>query len=349
MKKLTLIALILSLGISTGFAKEKEPEGPKVTTSGYVDTYYSYNPAGVAPEGRIFDLSDNTFRTALVGYSVVVDAPKTGGRIDLVFGETADVVAAGNEEHKMFQQAFVTLKAGDATIDFGKFVTHIGYEVIPSKDNANLSRSFLFGYTIPFDHTGLRVSKPLGDVKAMVCLLDSGWASEASANSDKTLGLQLNAPLAGGNAILNALYGAEGAGDVSAKRTVVELILMNKLGESMSLGLEGVFGQQDDLSDDSVITWGGVAGYLTYDLKKDWSASGRVENFNAVDLWGMVHREGTLTLAKKIENLLLRAEYRLDLAYDREGEPVGSFPDSDPLRGPVSAQRTLGLGAVYSF
>jgi len=343
-----ILALIFLLGM--GLTHLDAADGPKVTTGGYVDAYYSYDPAGVAPEGRVFDVSENMFRTALVGYSVAVDGKKTGARFDGVFGQTADIVAAGNEEHKMFQQAYVTLKAGDAIFDLGKFVTHMGYEVIPSKDNANISRSFLFGYTIPFDHTGLRVSKPLGGgVKAMACLLDSGWAAEFSANTDKTLGFQLSVPFAGGTVVANGIYGAEGAGDVSSRRAVGELILTNRIGEAFSIGLDGVYGQQDDPVDETVVVWGGVAGYVSCNLNEDWIISGRFEQFNAADLWGVVVREGTLTVARKIENLLLRAEYRVDLAFDREGDAVGSFPTSDPARGPVSTQRTLGAGAVLSF
>jgi hypothetical protein len=341
--KRTLILILAALALPLAAAETK------VTTSGYVDAYYSYNPAGTAPAMRVFDVSDNMFRTSLVGYSVVADGPKTGGRVDLVFGQAADLAAAGNEEHKMFQQAYLTLKAGDASFDLGKFVTHIGYEVIPSKDNANLSRSLLFGYSIPFDHTGLRVSKPLGSARIMACLLNSGWASESSANTDKTVGLQLSSPMAGGTVIVNALHGAELAGDVSTKRTVAELILMNKLGGSLSLGLDGVFGQQDDWTDESVVTWSGVAGYASYALKDDWSLSGRVEQFNVIDASGVVVREGTLTVGRKLDSLLLRAEYRLDLATDRDGEAAGMFPDPDPSRGPVSAQRTVAMGAVYSF
>jgi len=44
--------------------------------------------------------------------------------------------------------------------DFGEHVTHMGYEVTEGYDgwNDNYSRSFLFGYTIPFTHTGLKAT-----------------------------------------------------------------------------------------------------------------------------------------------------------------------------------------------
>ena len=39
-------------------------------------------------------------------------------------------------------------------MDFGKFVTSAGAEVIESKDNWNYSRSLLFAYAIPYWHFG---------------------------------------------------------------------------------------------------------------------------------------------------------------------------------------------------
>ena len=47
-------------------------------------------------------------------------------------------------------------------IDGGKFVTHMGYEVIGGYDgyNDNFSRGFIFGYGIPFTHTGLKAHTP---------------------------------------------------------------------------------------------------------------------------------------------------------------------------------------------
>ena len=64
----------------------------------------------------------------------------------------------------MLQQAYLTavLPVGAGlTVDVGKFVTHMGNEVIESKDNWNYSRSFLFAYAIPYYHTGIRLTYPL--------------------------------------------------------------------------------------------------------------------------------------------------------------------------------------------
>ena len=66
------------------------------------------------------------------------------------------------------QQAYLSYNApfgNGLQVDIGKFTTHLGYELIEGYDgyNDNYSRSFLFGYAIPFAHTGVRTSYSFGD------------------------------------------------------------------------------------------------------------------------------------------------------------------------------------------
>src|SRR5436309_1397363 len=53
--------------------------------------------------------------------------------------------------------------AGGWQVKAGKFVTLLGSEVIEAPSNFNYSRSFLFGFAIPFTHTGVLFTPPLGD------------------------------------------------------------------------------------------------------------------------------------------------------------------------------------------
>ncbi len=92
-----------------------------------------------------------------------------GARIDLIFGRTNTFInkAATNgkgDQLNYIEQAFMSLKPPKAKgleMDFGKFVTSAGAEVIESKDNWNYSRSLLFAYAVPYFHFGLRSSLPV--------------------------------------------------------------------------------------------------------------------------------------------------------------------------------------------
>ena len=55
----------------------------------------------------------------------------------------------------------------------GKYATHMGYEVIGGYDgyNDNFSRGFIFGYGIPFTHTGLKATYAFNSkIAAMVSI-----------------------------------------------------------------------------------------------------------------------------------------------------------------------------------
>ena len=49
----------------------------------------------MGPSGRAFDTSDNTFRVGLAKFSVDAKESKAGGHIDLIYGQTADIINTG--------------------------------------------------------------------------------------------------------------------------------------------------------------------------------------------------------------------------------------------------------------
>ncbi len=138
------------------------------------------------PALRTFDVQHNAFSLSLaeVAFQKTATAESEGGfRVDLDFGKTADLVGAfepegsdGKEIYKHIQQAYVSYFATPKlTLDFGKYVTPIGAEVIESKDNWNYTRSVLFGYAIPFYHTGLRATITANDKVSFGAYLTNGW------------------------------------------------------------------------------------------------------------------------------------------------------------------------------
>jgi hypothetical protein len=74
----------------------------------------------------------------------------------------------GKEYLKYVQQAYVSYLAGKVSIDFGKFVTPAGAEVIENKDNFNYSRGLLFALAIPYYHMGARIGYALSTAERSV-------------------------------------------------------------------------------------------------------------------------------------------------------------------------------------
>ena len=96
----------------------------------------------------------------------------------------------GTNYLKYVQQAYVSylVPAGKGlTVDFGKFVTWNGAEVIESKDNWNYSRSLLFALAIPYYHMGARVGYAVNDKVSVTGFLVNGWNSVKDNNDAKTV------------------------------------------------------------------------------------------------------------------------------------------------------------------
>jgi hypothetical protein len=83
-----------------------------------------------------------------------------GGQLEVSLGSDANVIASYGGAANTYTdvtQAFLYYATGPFTLNAGKFETLAGYEVIESPNDNQISRSILFGFAIPFTHTGLRL------------------------------------------------------------------------------------------------------------------------------------------------------------------------------------------------
>jgi len=173
--------------------------------SGFVDGYYGYNfntpvTRKAGPE-RTFDVNHNSFSLNLaeLSFAKTPTADSRGGfRLDLDYGPTQDIVNAtdpsGPNVFRNLGQAYLSYSADvgkGLQIDFGKFVTPMGFEVIKTKDNWNYSRSLLFTLAIPFYHMGVRATYNFNDKVSLAGFLVNGWNNTVATIDKKTVGAQL--------------------------------------------------------------------------------------------------------------------------------------------------------------
>jgi hypothetical protein len=100
----------------------------------------------------------------------------------------------GGQQIKNVLQAYLSyvVPVGNRlTVDFGKFVTPAGAEVIETKDNYNYSRGFLFSYG-PYYHTGFRSKYTINDKVALSGFLVNGWDTALDYNHGKTYGASVS-------------------------------------------------------------------------------------------------------------------------------------------------------------
>ncbi len=223
------------------------PAPGTVTVTGLVDVYYGINVRaprapgdkpfgavlttgnpgeviGVDNTGHSFDINDRDPSFSLGELNIVRTPGKgfpLGLTVTLTGGDTARIVNAnepgGTSSWQWVQQAYLTytpkILKRDVTIDFGKFVTPFGYEVIESSSNDNYTRSFGFQYAIPFYHAGIRAAFPISSKLTATLFAVNGWNNVADDNNAKSIIAQLTwKPNAKLSANLTYMGGAEGTG-----------------------------------------------------------------------------------------------------------------------------------------
>jgi hypothetical protein len=187
-------------------APAAKPWYEEIAVNAFLSASYSYNfnrPDSGTNQLRVFDFDDDSFKVdvAEVVLQKAISKPgEAGFRVDLAAGSSIPRVSSSygllQGQDVDLQQAFVSWIApvgSGLRLDAGKFVTHFGYEVIDGYDgyNDNATRSFLFGYTIPFTHTGLKASYTFSDQLAGMFEICNGWDDVRDNNSSKSVGAQL--------------------------------------------------------------------------------------------------------------------------------------------------------------
>src|SRR4029077_1684556 len=142
-----------------------------ITVNGYVDMSYEYlSGLGSFASGtadRVFDARHDSV-TLHQAALTIARQPKEGFGVlvNLTAGQDAPIIKSypntGGSDFDV-TQAYVQYASGPLTLIGGKFVTLAGAETINPTTDSNFSRSILFGYAIPFTHTGFRASYAVND------------------------------------------------------------------------------------------------------------------------------------------------------------------------------------------
>lgn len=250
-----------------------------VKLEGMVDAYYSYRFQGAAADAtnelRAFDDRNHAFTLGYAKVALSMPAEPAGFRLDLGFGRTADLAAtdfAQPEVFKHVQQAYASAKLFDkVTVDFGKFVTSAGAEVIEAKDNWLQSRSLLFGWAIPFTHTGLRLSMPVAEGITVQAGAMNSWDTILTGRTWKTFNVSALANLPSGTTVALNFYGGPQA--TNTIRWLVDVVLNQNIGDKVAVNLNGDFGLEGSSM------WYGAALMGKYMVTERIRVAARVEYF----------------------------------------------------------------------
>lgn len=414
--KTILAVSIAAASASTVMAAETMTEKPGVPTlgqvmeatgisvNGYIDMSYTWLSGSGAFTGmgmfnRVFDTERRSFNVNAVDLTLAALPPEGfGGMVNLTAGSDAKYIASAGSDGCAFvacpsadefdvTQAYVHFDAHFATgglmVIGGKYVTLAGAELIKSPANLNFSRSILFGYAMPFTHTGVRAyftpgGRPMamgmasGGEWTFIAGLNNGWdvlkESTQLAATDGTQGLGKTVELGVSGAITKSLslvavyYRGNESGATSAiapattgQRTLLDLVLTFTATDNLNFVLNYDKGEQDKVySDGSKAKWSGLAAYASYKLSDAWRVAFRTESFDdKVGLAGdMGFRTGVMDGQKWKENTLTLAyapaknvELRGEVRKDKSNQSSFVQPDGTTKK----SQDSFGLEAIYKF
>jgi hypothetical protein len=313
--------------------------------SGFIDGYYSFNfnrpntTDGYDQLNQLYNFNDKTdqFELSAAKLTLNHDPDPIGAHVDFIYGRTNSLINAAPanstsaDQLNYIEQAFLSLKPPKAKgfeLDFGKFVTSAGAEVIEAKDNWNYSRSLLFVNAIPYWHFGARTSMPVSKTETIGFQLVNGWNNVSKSNGGVT-GVFTSAyvkPKATWD--LNYIVGPENPNTTSGLRNLVDTTLLLTPPGKFNAYINFDYGMNQDAivgtgesayGDKKLHNWDGVAAAAHEQATAKNAVGGRFEYFSDPDGFqtGTPQHlyEGTFTYEYKwVEGALIRAEYRCDFS-----------------------------------
>lgn len=316
--------------------------------SGFLDGYYSINTNrpntqdGYLQTNQLYNFNDKTdqFNLSAAKLTLNHDPDPVGAHVDFLYGRTNEIInsspsnaESGADQLKYIEQAFISMKPPKAKgfeLDFGKFVTSAGAEVIEAKDNWNYSRSLLFVETIPYWHFGARASMPVSKTDTIGVQVVNGWNNITKTNGGVTVGLT--------NALVEPKYswffnyygGPENYNTTKGYRNLFDSTLLLTPSPKFSAYINYDYGQNRDgeytsascdgtCGDNFLYHWQGIAFAAHGQVSGAQALTGRFEYFNDPTAFstGIVQHlyEFTGTYEYKwAAGLLTRVEYRGDFS-----------------------------------
>ena len=342
-----------------------------IEVHGFASSSYSYNfnqPNDNLNDFRVYDNDDNSFKFDTGELVIKKDASEIGDvgfRTDLTYGfsnpktnKSSGANGVTTDDDFDLQIGFVQYNApigNGLLIDFGKFATHVGAEVMDGYDgwNYNFSRSFLFNFG-PFTHTGVRMQYAVSDTVGILAMVSNGQDNQTDTNSAKGFGGQISWTPTNDVALYFNYFGSAESqtGDTNNTkdlRNFYDVVADIAVCKNVSLNLNYVYGSEDNaLGRNLDADWWGFSGIIRYDVNEWFSLNFRGQIFDDDDGFrGGVSTPQTLTaftITPEIRvnnNMVVRAEYRHD------DSNANTFTDDDSTA--TDTQDTVAFNALFYF
>ncbi len=356
------------------------PTGPKVTVSGLVDTYYTYNFTNSSKGMNGF--GNVGYNYGGVGLNSMDDVFSLGvGElvVQASEGPLSGVVALWTQGQMGINGmnllvANATYTTGQFSFTAGRFGDWMGNEKFETNQNWNYSHSLMYNDTLPLWLQGVSVGFKPSSSFGITGYATEGWVNDPGNNDDygKTYGLQISLkPDSTWGLTLNGVAGPNDNFFNLLRQTdslyVGEAIISYTASNDLSLALDGEYGGIDPVAADGLAslsseTFWGAALYGKYQLASDWALALRLEELESSNDWlynsgkgagpYLETREVTLTVSHNVTtNLLCRLEGRYDMGYTggTRNDPTATPALPGPYADAQGSQLTGTASAVFSF
>lgn len=344
MKKFVTVALV-SLLCTPLFAQTSDSTA-KITVSGYVEAYYSYDfnqpttnerPAFLYSHNR-----HNEFNVNLGFVKAAYSNQRVRGNIALMVGTYANAnLAAEPGTLRNIFEANAGIKLSQAKnlwLDAGVFASHIGFESAISKDCWTLTRS-LMAENSPYYETGAKISYTSESGKWFVSgLILNGWQQirRPEDNTRLAAGTQITFKPTGKVTLNSSTYWGSRPDNSNRTRFFHNLYGLFQLTEKLGLIADFDYGtDQQQPSSSNYDSWSSWAAILKYQFSSKVGIAGRIENYT--DKKGLVISTATLNGFRTngysvnldyapIANAVWRIEARQltgrDAVFEKNGQPT---------------------------
>jgi hypothetical protein len=311
----------------------------QLALSGYATASYSINrshPASKLNRLRVFDFDDRKVKLDLVELSLqrtIAKPGQIGFRIDADAGQSMPRVtaarglfrsldgSAGNFDLRQIVVSYIAPVGSGLRIDAGKFVTHIGLDVIDGVDGANnnATRGYVFGFGEPYTHTGVKATYALTRTVTAIVQVSNGCDVVRDNNHARSFGAQLAfAPSDSFALSFNLMAGPERTGNTTDSRTLANVVSTWKASSVWSFGLDAVWGSEPNAAGPGVDgQWVGASLEVRRTLSSAFALSLRGEVFDDAhgDRTGTAQTLNAVTLTPEFNltpHVMLRADLRFD-------------------------------------
>lgn len=321
--------------------------------SGAIDAYYSLafnRPADDLNALRNFDDKANRIELNMASLTLDYAPQPLGFHLEVGAGRTFDLMNAAEKdatEMRFFKQAYIAVKPpwwAGLELDFGKFVSSAGAEVIETANNWNYSRSLLFVWCEPYYHFGLRASAPIGKHFTAGVQVVDGWNNIVTGAAFKTVGLTGSWAPTSKVTWSHAYYG--GPGDNLGARKLYDSVLALTASSKTSFYANFDYLHDSPRYSPSQQVYG-IAGAARRQLSRKLAVASRLEWLD--DRAGMATgtgqqlKEFTVTGTYALRNWL---SWWLEFRNDRSNQPFFSRGSETAL---AKNQPTALLGLVATI